>query len=111
MGGSIHHHAEPILPQKIGDEVVNDAGLLVEHAAIQRLARLAQLVDVVGQQLAQEFTRPRAFQVHHRHMRHVEHTGIAAHRVVLLDLRAVIDRHVPTAEIHHPGTGSHVHVI
>ena len=35
--------------------------------------------------------------------RHVEHAGVAAHLVVLVDLRAVVDRHVPAAEVDHLG--------
>src|SRR5204862_1860935 len=36
-------------------------------------------------------------------MRDVEHPGIAAHGVVLVDLRAVMNRHVEAAEVDHPG--------
>ena len=33
----------------------------------------------------------------------VEHAGVAAHGVVFLDLGAVVDRHVPAAEVDHAG--------
>ena len=62
-----------------------------------------QLVDVVGEREAQEVARAGAFEVDDAHVRHVEHAGVAAHRVVLLDLRAVVDRHVPAAEVDHAG--------
>src|SRR3546814_8310960 len=75
--------------------------LLVEHAGVQRLARLLQLVDRVGDQPAQEITHLRPVQVDHGHVRDVEHAGIAAHLVVLLDLRTVVERHVPAAEVDH----------
>jgi hypothetical protein len=52
-----------------------------------------------------------AFEVHDAHVRDVEHTGVAPHRVVLLDLRAVVDRHVPAAEIHHARAGRDMQVI
>src|SRR3546814_5635830 len=35
------------------------------------------------------------------YVRDVEHAGIAAHLVVLLDLRTVVERHVPAAEVDH----------
>ena len=41
-------------------------------------------------------------------MGYIEHACIGAHRVVLIDLRAVVDRHVPAAEVHHARTGSAV---
>jgi hypothetical protein len=36
-------------------------------------------------------------------VRHIEHTGGAAHRVMLTDLGAVLHRHVPAPEIDHAG--------
>ncbi|MNS84190.1 hypothetical protein D3C72_1180040 [compost metagenome] len=36
-------------------------------------------------------------------MRYVEHAGVGAHGVVLFDLGAVVDRHVPAAEVDHAG--------
>ena len=36
-------------------------------------------------------------------MRDVEHAAIVTHRMVLLDLGTVVDRHVPAAKIDHPG--------
>jgi hypothetical protein len=65
------------------------------------LARLHRLFDVVGEQTPQKLVHARATQVDHAHMRDVEHAGVPAHGVVLLDLGAVVDRHVPAAEIHH----------
>src|SRR6185437_15933077 len=53
-------------------------------------------------QVPQEVARTRAMQVDHGHVRDIEHAGIATHRVMLLDLRAVTDRHVPATEIDHP---------
>jgi hypothetical protein len=43
----------------------------------------------------------RAAQVHGAHVRDVEHARVAAHRVVLLELGAVVERHVPAAEVDH----------
>ena len=44
-------------------------------------------------------------EVDRAHVRHVEHAGVVAHRMVLVDLRTVVDRHVPAAEIDHPRAG------
>ncbi len=90
-----------LLAQEIDDEVIEHAALLVEHAAVERLAAHAQLADVVGEQLLEEGAHARTREVDHAHVRDVEHAGGAAHGVVLADLRAVLDRHVPAAEIHH----------
>ena len=54
-------------------------------------------------QLAQELAHARAAQVDHRHVRDVEHAGVVADQVVFVDLRAVVDRHVPAAEVDHLG--------
>ena len=77
------------------------AALLVEHAAVERLAGLLELGDVVREQLPQERAHARAAQVDDAHVRDVEHAGVAPHRVVLFDLRAVVERHVPAGEIDH----------
>jgi len=111
MGGGVHHHAEPVGTHVVNDQVVDDAGLLIQHAAVQCLAGLRELGHVVGQELLQELPHPRAFQVQHGHVRDVEHAGVAAHRVVLVDLRTVMHRHVPTAEIHHAGASGQVRIV
>jgi hypothetical protein len=46
--------------------------------------------------------------VDHAHVRDVEHARVATHGVVLVDLRAVVQRHVPAAEIDHARTGGAV---
>ena len=102
-GRGIHHQAEEVLGQEVDDQVIDHPALLVEHGAVQRLARLLQLVHRIGDQLAQELPRARAAQVDHGHVADVEHAGVAAHVVMFLDLRAVVDRHVPAAEVDHLG--------
>jgi len=86
----------------VDDQIVDDAGGFVQHAAVERLARSRQPRDVVGKQPAQELARPRTFQVDDPHVRDIEHAGVAAYCVVFLDLRAVVQRHVPAAEINEP---------
>jgi hypothetical protein len=40
-------------------------------------------------------------QIDHTHVRHIEHTRITSYVVVLFDLRTVVDRHIPAAEVDH----------
>jgi hypothetical protein len=41
----------------------------------------------------------------------VEHAGVATYLMVFLDLRAVVKRHVPAAEVDHAGAERDVQVI
>ena len=99
----IHHRAEGALREVIHDEVVDDAAALVQHAAVERPAGRFELRHVVGEQLLEEGPHLRALQVDDAHVRDVEHARGAAHGVVLADLRAVLHRHVPAAEVDHAG--------
>src|SRR5699024_42586 len=63
-----------------------------------------QLVDAVGQQMTQKIAYALAMQIHHAHVRYIEHAGLTAYGVMLVDLRAVVDRHVPAAEVDHART-------
>ncbi len=103
--------AEEILGEEIDDEIVDDAAVRIEHARVERLAGDLQLVDAVREQVAQELARARAVQVDHGHVRDIEHAGVAAHLVMLLDLRAVVERHVPAAEVDHLGAGGAVGIV
>ena len=102
-GRRVHHQAKMRLGKKVHDEIVNHTGVLVEHARVQRLARHLQLVHAVGEQMTQKLARARPVQIDHRHVRHVKHARIAAHGMMLFNLRAVMHRHVPAAEVHHVG--------
>ena len=104
----VDDEAEEILAQEIDDQVVEHAAVGAQQARIERLAGDLQLVDVVRERVAQECARGIrivAVDVDDAHVRDVEHAGIVAYRVVLVDLRAVVDRHVPPAEIDHPRAG------
>jgi hypothetical protein len=103
--------AEGGVVQVVDDEVVDHAASLVEHGGVERLAGRLQLVDVVGHQLAQEGFRIRADDVDGAHVGDIEHAAVGAHGMVLLDLRAIVDRHVPAAEIDHAGAGCAMNVI
>src|SRR5690606_34820500 len=98
----IGHHAEEVLAQVVDDQVVDHPAVLVQHARVQRLAPDLQLVDRVGEQVAQELPGALAVQVDHRHVADVEHPGVAADVVMLLDQLAVVEPHVPSADVAHP---------
>ncbi len=110
-GAGVDHQAEPALVDEVDDQVVDDEALRVEHAGVQGLARYLQLVDVVGQQAAQEGAHVVALDVDHAHVGYVEHADVGTHRVVFFDLRTIVDRHVPAAEIDHAGACGTVGVI
>ena len=82
-----------------------------EHAAVERLAGRREAADVVGEQPQQQRADAGTAQVDRAHVRDVEHARVAPHGVVLLDLRAVVDRHVPAAEIDHARAGRDMEVI
>ena len=110
-GRRVDDKAEKIFGQKIDDEIVDHAALRVEHAGVERLAALLQLVHRVGDQMTQKLPGARAAQVDHGHVRHIEHAGVAANLMMLVDLRAVADRHVPPAEVDHLGAERAVGVV
>ncbi len=99
----VDDHAKPRVRHVVGDEIVDDAAALGEHAAVERLAGLVQLADIVGEQLLQEGPHLLAVQIHDAHVRDIEDAGRSAHGVVLTDLRAVLHRHVPAAEVDDSG--------
>ena len=107
----IDHGAEEILGEEIDDQVIDHAAFGIQHARVQRLAGYLELVDVVGQQMAQELARARPVHVDNGHVRNVEHAGVAAHGMMLLDLRTVVERHVPAAEIDHLGAKRTVRIV
>ena len=85
-GRGIDHQPEEILTQEIDDQIVDHSALGIEHARIQRLALHLELVDGVGQQLAQERPHVVATQVDNRHVADVEHAGLLTHQMMLVNL-------------------------
>ncbi len=107
----VDHGAVPARVEEIDDQIVDDAGVFPEHAAVERLARLREPCHVVRQQQAQKFAHPRTAQVDHAHVRDIEHARRASHRQVLFDLRPVIDGHVPTTEVNDARTAREVQIV
>jgi hypothetical protein len=99
-GGGVQHQPVADFAPVVDDQVVNHAACFVQHAGIERLAGI-QAGDIVGQQMAQQCAGRRGVgEIHDRHVRHVEQAGGAAHPMVFVELRTVVQRHIPAAEIH-----------
>jgi hypothetical protein len=96
--------AKEILAQEIDDQVVENAAVRSKQARVKGLARYLQLVDIVRKREPQEIARAGSDQINGAHVRHVEHARVAPHRMVLFDLRTVVDGHVPATEIDHART-------
>ncbi|MNT05034.1 hypothetical protein D3C72_1396360 [compost metagenome] len=109
--GGVHHQAEIVFSKEVNDQVVDYAAGRVQHAGVQRFARLGELGDIVRQQVTQEFTGTGTAQINNGHMGDVEHTGILTHGVVLIDLGAIMQRHHPAMKIYHARTARHVLVV
>jgi hypothetical protein len=60
-----------------------------------------QSVNIIGQQMLEPFLGLGACDIDHGHMGYIEHPAVASHLMVLLNLRAVVQRHIPTAKIDH----------
>ena len=86
---------------QVDDHVVDHAALLVEHGAVQGATGGVQSFDIVGQQILQPLLGLKPGDVDHGHMRDIKNPTVAAHLMVLLNLRAVMQRHIPTAKIDH----------
>ena len=100
-GGRVDDGAIKAVVEKIRDQIVDHPAVVVEHAAIQRLAAGVELVDIVGQQPAQIIARALTLDIDHRHVRNIEHAGLATHRMMLVHLRTVMNRQRPAGELDH----------
>ncbi len=72
---------------------------------------VVELGHVVGQQMAQVGAGIGAGEIQRAHVGNIEHAGVGAHGVVFLDLRAVVDGHLPAGEIDHLGAGGEVGIV
>ena len=96
---------------EIDDEVIDHPAGLVEHRAVKCLAGFLELVDVVGQQAQEKVFGLRSGDIDGAHVRDVEHAAVAAHGVVFFELRTVVQRHVPAAEVDHFGAEAAMRVV
>ena len=106
--GRVDH--EEVLAVDVAVEVgvVDCPAGLGGHHRVLRLERIEGF-RVVGEHVLQEGRRAGTAQYEPAHVRDVEKAGAAAGGEVLGDDAArVLDRHVPAAEVHHPGAGGDV---
>ena len=60
-------------------------------------------IHIVGDQAGKKSAAIGTDDINRAHVRNVEHAEVVTNRVVLLELRTVVPRHVPATEIDHPG--------
>src|SRR6185312_5324370 len=95
--------AEMGFGQKINDEIVYYAPPGVKHATVKGLTGLRQLVYVISEYPPQKKTCSFALDIHRQHMRHIEHARVTPHLLMLVELRTIMQGHLPPAEIDHLG--------
>ena len=99
-GGAVHDQAVR-LTRPVDNQVIDDPAGLVAHGRVERLAIFLEAGDIIGQQALEIGGAVDTLQIDHGHVRHIEQTGITPHLMMFLDLGAVMDGHVPAAEIDH----------
>ena len=110
-GGCRVDHQQQVFAEVVGDGIVEDvrAGLVAQQAVLARptASDSTLLVDARPAAASRPSHGSRA-----DHVRQVEQTGRLAHRLMLGDdAAAVLDRHVPAAEGHHPRPGGDVQIV
>ena len=85
-GARIHDHAKMRLSQEINDEIVYYSALGIKHAGVERFPRLRELVNIIGDQSAQESARILAFDIHGEHVRNVKHASVTADLMMFIQL-------------------------
>ena len=106
--GRIDHRTESPGPEKVDDQVIDDPARVVQHAGVECTTRRFQLGNVIGQQILQIPQRAGTLEIDNRHVRDIKHTGIATDGMMLIDLRPVMQRHVPATEIDNARIGGDV---
>jgi len=93
----IDHQEEVVFAATVGDQVIDHAALRVEQDRVLALAD-SELADVVGQQAVEPLCGGRATDEELPHVGDVENANLLAHGVMLIDDRAVLDRHIPSGK-------------
>ena len=97
----VRHHQEVAGRDPPHDEVVDDVRVVgIEEVRVLRTPGL-DAVEVVGERPLQRGERARAVDPQRSEVRHVEHHRALPTRAVLLEHTAVLDRHLPAAELRH----------
>ena len=74
------------LSQEINDEIVYYSALGIKHAGVERFTGLRELVNIIGDQSAQESARILAFDIHGEHVRNVKHASVTADLMMFIQL-------------------------
>ena len=101
MVGGVGDDQVAVVAEPVGEEVVEDAAVVLAEAGVLGAADL-DLGDVVGEHVLEEGERARPLDLDLAHVRDVEHAGVRAHRQVLLPHPLVLHRHLPAGERHQP---------
>jgi hypothetical protein len=99
--GGVHDEAVA-LGAAIGNEIVDHAAGLIEQSAVAGLPG-GEGRHILGQQTLKVGRSVRARNIDHGHVGDVENATAASHRVVLLELRAIVEGHFPPKEGNHLG--------
>ena len=87
-----------VLAEAVGDQVVDDAAVLGDDHGVLRLAVLER-GEVGDQRVVQKSGGVEALDGDLAHVGQVENAHVGAYRAVLFQLRAVLQRHLPAAEV------------
>ena len=97
-GRAIHHDAIP-KAHSVDNQIINDPAIRSQHGAVEGLPRLFQPGNVISEQMAQVPLRISPAHIDDSHMGYIKYAYRVTNLVVFLNLRAVIDRHVPAGEV------------
>ena len=104
-GGGVRgvgHDHEVVLAEAVGDQVVQDAAVLGDDHGVLRLA-VFQRGEVGDEGVVQKRGGVGALDGDLAHVGQVEDAHVVADGAVLLQLRAVLQRHLPAAEVGETG--------
>ena len=106
--GSVNH--EHILGSviAINQQIIDNATIFTAHHVVLNLA-VDKSRNIVGHQAVDPFFGISTNDTHFTHMRHVKQTSlVATGQVLFFNTQWILDRQLPTAEVNHGATGSHV---
>lgn len=101
--GGIDHH-QKLIGDVVDEDVIHNPAIGLTEQAIARLPD-GNGGHVAGNDVLEERHSVGAANHKAAHMANVKQAGTLPHRVVLLDDPAILDRHLPAAELNHPRAG------
>ena len=111
MGGAGVDDRHPgVLAHAVDDEVVSDAGLLVEQEAVAAGAD-GEGAQILGEDARERVEAAAALDPEGVHVAGVEETRRSTHACMLCKHACVLQRHVPAAEFNHACPEGHMPTI